>query len=646
MSERRDYNNSSPVLPPPLPERGGVSGSSSDGNTQPPALPPRSRPIQTTSLPPAPLPAGPPLTAPLPAGPPDTVGPVPVKSPVWLVSDCAVKEETTLQALSERPDALPAVIRFVDGYYGHALQFSVSAGDCYQANFVKRTEVLILNDRAAREYTVPLTSSVKLGLLYKDTGPITIPTLLAVKSLPRIICALKGFENKKASVKISKGDQIIIKSREQKVLNCHNVTTGADLVLQKSCSATFSLDPDAIKMCPLEIVNHLPDVFPCHAKVYYSDSTADVEGLQSFSEKPVTIRGCSIDVSLVATDMAISSEKESNVIHFPLDQNLRKLRVEVLNVEDQQHVYDHVNKPLQSCDPITGLVCEDKETDDIRLEEKKAGRAEPLTRKEETKPEEKKNNAPVSAVYDVITDPPPQRRRPPEKLKPSPSTRRRTHATATNAPVPNTMILHNPHLEKPGAETVTSNQMSTRDSGSESDEYTDIHDAIPSLQSLSKCPTLKPSDHNAIHKPPLHQDVHGPTTLPTQIDSSSGHEYAIIPVSGSRPTAKPRRQSKYKSVADKTSHETVRQPSATPLPNSEPTPGGYITLYRNSATSANETTQQATPQHSSPQSSPVPTQRQHMLTEDELQEENKAFLRTMDSSQVTAQLCYIFCYYH
>ena len=382
----------SPV-PPPIPDKGSVVQAPVGGAS----LPPRARPPDPPIINPVTPPPSPPYLRKT------------AENRNLLSKDHAVAEVIALKELSQKQDDLPALIRFVHGYYGKTSRYSVSAGDCFLVNFLMSTRVLTIKDVAGREYTVPLSSAIKFGLLCEDNaGPKTISNILARKSLPHTMCALNNGEDKKGKIAINEGDVLTVNDRKQKTLHCHNLTTKSDVLLRKGFVGKFTLESAKIKMYPHDIVNYLPSVFPCAAIMYSNHDSTEVELCSYFlSEKSVTLTGCRTDISVVATE---TSASDSNLVRLPLTGNLGKLMVEVLAVNDKQPLYEDTQKLLESFDPAAGIIYADMDSDktfdiqrtfyrELRPNHKSVG-VELLTSKSLCL----ENKTSDSAVYEVIDE--------------------------------------------------------------------------------------------------------------------------------------------------------------------------------------------------------------------------------------------------
>lgn len=348
-------------VPPPIPER--VPAAAVSG--PPPPLPPRLRPLNTMITKNQPSIIKQPLPLPTCTNSPTAKVVVPGE-------EASVKETATLLELSENPEKLPAVIRVVDGYYGQTSRFSFSVGDCFQAHFLKHSKVLNIEAGGGRKYSVPLTSTMKLGVIHEDSDSpdqFTTSALLAMRPLPRAVAVLtSGDKERKGKRNVSKGDLLIIKEKKQKSLNCFNLSTGADIIIKNSLPAMFSVHPTATKMYPLEIAHNMPDVFPCRAVLFQEKSSLHLGSC--LNGKAVVIQGCITEVCVVCKDLhpnrstETSSDEEDGFVHLPVNGNIGKLRFSILETDDEQLLYDDAYESMEIFNPAGGITYADAATDD------------------------------------------------------------------------------------------------------------------------------------------------------------------------------------------------------------------------------------------------------------------------------------------
>ena len=644
-----------------------------------PPIPPRTKPVETSPrhTPPTPV---------LSDKPTAGVITVPADNDTTVCSprQQVVTEVTTLKGLSERPDDLPAVARVIDGYYGHTSQFSVSAGDCFQVNSLKHTQVLNMQDLAGREYTVPLTSAMKIGLLSEFSNetlnPRAVSSILTMTKLPYVICARIDGEDKKGKVKVGKGDLLIVKERKRKALQCRNLTTGSDILLHKHFEGTFTLDP---KLTPLEIVSHLPDVFPCKARLYSAHARAN-DGKEG-SEKIVMLKGCSVNASLVAIELQPTSMEKGNLVSIPLDKNLAKLRVEILATNNEQHLYDDAHDLMQRFDPLHGLTSVEGTDAAVNnrstylpktCPDQNVGEELPMDKK---KPPTKENKG-----KDKCSGP----------CSEAASNGGGAHDTSNKSALVmsqrgnsnNHPVLPQHYNKNTSATAAATPQIITPnvsvDSGTESDEYTDIADITPSKKSSQ--PHVKPRKKYRVKSPSVEVhtaeqansvDTVPPKPLatfasPAPVESASDDHYATIPdialkircQTGPQPIAKPRRQPgtshtagacnpvtsrplpppRSSSVVPATHKAVPCERSDKPRPPLSPKPknmSGYVTLQP-SCHDSNPPEQYSiiTPTLSSFTQPPsVATPHEPLLAAHQLQaqKKNKEFLMSMKTSQVS-----------
>lgn len=596
-------------LPPPIPEKiPQVSAS-------PPPLPPRPKPAEpqiARSLPPIPTQS---VLPDLPEPPPP-----PCQSATGDVKEewaQAVTRTATLQELSENIELLPAVIRFLDGYYGQISRFPLSAGDYFKINFLKQSNILNIQDIGRRNYVVPLTSTMKLGLLPDNseysTAPIPIAAILAMKKLPHVICVVNAGKDKKEKI-VSEGDLLIVQQKKQKGLKCLNVNTHSDVLIKKSFTGTFTLDPNTTKMHPLELAQHLPSVFPCRARVYQTQSYIEPETSSALSGKVVTLKGCTTEMCLVAREVHTSSSLEGRLVYFPVHGNLCSVHVHILDIDGKQQLQDDAYKLLQNFDPTVGVTYADVQSDaafdiqqflyqdvrpDMKNAEMKLLTSEALNRESPQKNEER-----VS-------------------IRSSASQAKEVSQKANNAPCDTDKTLKQP----------------TSESESDSQEYELID---PSL--LKAQPAVKPRRELSLHSlptPPLpvprkgKPGVRQPPTSTVEPES----EYMTIPETpppstvGTKPAIKPRPRTTVVPVAQSS---PFPQPLLLPLGSA----GGYTILNPSLHCSTSDEQQYTTITTRLPQSSPyppLPRPRRSILVSEQTSEENRAFLKTMTPAQVMCQ---------
>lgn len=620
-------DDSPPQIPQKSPRVQSMLGK--DGACSSPPLPPRTRPVESSSK----FVESQPCTSSLIVNQhqPATALPDHQQVPVKV---------TTLKGLSERPEDLPAVIRFVNGYYGKTSRFSVSAGDCFQVNFLKRSQVINFQDVARREYTIPLSSTSKFGLLCEDAesdlnpSPKTISSIFAMRKLPHVICALKDGEDMKKKVIVSEGDVLVIKGSKKKALQCYNLRTGLDIGLQRHFQCTFTLDPEKTKVFPLEIANHLPNVFPCQAKLYVrgGDAHSPLDG------KVVTLTGCSVDISLVATEAQPSPNKKRSWIHLPLDGNLSDLSIEIMPLENMQDLFDETHKLMEDYDPSVGQTFTDRGSDeafDIQSS---------LLR--EVRPDQKNVDVELVANKSISTAKQSQSRD--ELFKPDTSVAPNgkakydvnTLATSSDTKISSEILVPSHgttrHSLSPTLNTLLpQNRPADSQLWPQSDHvYATISELPVPIKPASR-PPVKPRKKVASHSSPVTRPKFPKLPASADPESKSDDEHVSIPVTAHQPLtldypiAKPRNKPSKKpcSVTNESPLASNTSAPSTPVTSSDIPPidkSPYVSLLPHPAT--------ADAQTPVPHSRPPRRKRADKPTH---QPGNTAFLKKMDVSQVS-----------
>ena len=646
-------------VPPPIPEKVHSVGASS---LCAPPLPPRTRPPEPKIA--RNLPQIPAQSAAVPDSKIEEEASTTFQSVAKaerLFESLAVTKTVTLKELSEDPELLPAVIRFVDGYYGQTSSYSLSADEYFQAHFLKHSKVMNIHDTGRNNYTVPLTSRVKFGLLpdvsHCSLSPIPIGTILATKKLPPVACAVTSGKDKKGNC-LREGDILIIKEKILKGLKCHNLNTQSDIFIHKSFTGTFTLDPDATRMYPIELAQHLPSAFPCGAKVYHDDQEQD----STLNGKTFTLKGCSTEVCLVATEVGAAGSKKRSLVHFPCHGHLSGLHVNILDVDEKQKqlLNDDAMQLQQTFDPTVGVTYSDMQSDtavdiqsflfqDIRADLKNAEMnlvTCAALRQEASGDGQQKEKAtadqsahPVTGFEDrqyELIDSLSLNKRP--AVKP-----RRAQSLASPSVPP---------LPAPRKQKQLPRQSPSNPAESESD---DEYVIIPETQFSTKIsprvpakPHPRPASMPLVSPPSTHPQQHSFPSKPVvgayttlHPPYSSNKQYSIIsPLlpqpSSAPPLLLPRRntidseQIKHKNPA---SRPLVSPPSThlqQPSFPSKPVVGAYTTLHP--PPSSNEQYSIISPQPSS--APPLPLPRRDKLESEQIKDQNRAFLRAMSPVQV------------
>lgn len=335
---------------------------------------PRSETTPMAKRPPAPLPrklSGPPCTTTVPLPdisecPPSISVTQPTAFPPSVMPTPFTKQQQlTLKELEEKyANNFPLCIRVVEGYSGATAQHTISNGDVYNIHFMKHQKVVTIRDSHGCPYSIPLNSSVQFGIVYDPDneqgydGEVKTHTfrkvadIMAAKIFPRVVCATKAFKGSGSKSSVEEKEILLVhqvlksRLRGKKCLEVFSLHTQSEKVLHADCEGCFSTKPGLIKLYLPEIVQHVPNAFPCQAILFLG--TEFTSSLQHFPSSllsnHVTMIETKQETSLIASVVDPSNPKselsEAPLLDIPIDGALSEVKVSVIQSDDAKKLND------------------------------------------------------------------------------------------------------------------------------------------------------------------------------------------------------------------------------------------------------------------------------------------------------------------
>lgn len=123
----------------------------------------------------------------------------------------------------------PLRVQILEGYMSsHVPHLTFSTADIYNIHLLKRQEVVVAKDSLGHQYNIPLNSAILFGLLPSDNAlPASdskgqesndVPTfkkvsdVVAVKVMPRVVCATKTFKSDSDKGSVEVGEILIVET--------------------------------------------------------------------------------------------------------------------------------------------------------------------------------------------------------------------------------------------------------------------------------------------------------------------------------------------------------------------------------------------------------------------------------------------------
>ena len=167
-----------------------------------------------------------------------------------------------LKFINQNQEHFPVAFEVSLGFSARSEEASISEGERFIANFLKRSKVLTVEDDNKELYTVPLNTSFQFALLYDPNdnkkeamvGFIfkTAGDLMITRTLPKVIRARRAFRGVSPESSVIVNELLYVKEVVQKEGNrryvkCVQAATGKEKQLHEECAGEFSTSPHDIR---------------------------------------------------------------------------------------------------------------------------------------------------------------------------------------------------------------------------------------------------------------------------------------------------------------------------------------------------------------------------------------------------------------
>ncbi len=293
----------------------------------------------------------------------------------------------TLRQLAQTYSSqLPLQVKVLCGYVGPSPELSIPPGAVYNVHFKKSGNTVAIRDRTGHTYNVPLSSSVRFGLIQSQenekvnmASTTEFPTfpevsnilVLRTSQLPKLVCATKAFPGPDKSSSLHRNELlVVVRAHTSRLLGKRrlevlSLTTRAKKFLPPNCKGHFSTNPlDTLVHLP-EIVEYIPDLFPCNAVVslgnQFTSPTRQVSNALNSGE--VNLLGLQKETSLIATAMtnkvpllggsvACIVKDESPLLSIPLnDDSLSGISLEIVDEKQSEELHQRTHYLLENFNP-------------------------------------------------------------------------------------------------------------------------------------------------------------------------------------------------------------------------------------------------------------------------------------------------------
>ena len=294
------------------------------------------------------------------------------------------------QLVAEYGDKVPIQIRVLKGYCGNTPRTTISRGDTYNVHFVKCTQVVTVRNASRDQYSIPINSAIKFGMIYdpennrkKAMQGYTfhrVADITALHQLPKVISLEREVSNEGEDSEESITDVLIVKGIQKfkvsgkKCLSVFNLEAKTEEILPDSYCRSFSTKPSSIMIHLPDIIEHVVNPFPGDAimEIDYAlacQSAGDLEMADlpdSLFSKAVKIYGCCTETTLVSSMVVETDPARSDtgvLIDIPItEEELCDIEVAVVHIRDDdeiQRLNDCTRSMLETFNPMKIMSCKD-----------------------------------------------------------------------------------------------------------------------------------------------------------------------------------------------------------------------------------------------------------------------------------------------
>ena len=260
------------------------------------------------------------------------------------------KEMSLGEFVCKHQHEFPVRVRVSRGFYGTTDRWSISEGELFNIHFVKYTKVVSTSD-GVRHYNIPINSAAEFAYIYAPQENIeaglrgfnfpTIGDIVSLTNLPRLIRATRSSVKRNSpESSVEENELLIIKKVKKPVfgsrsLMCVNAVTGQVKTLGSNCAGQFTTRPFQVCLFLPEVIEHitLPDKFQVFI---HPDASSDIP--DDLFSSPVTLSHCSIETSLVATQIDASDQASQSLVEIPIDLDIG-VELVTSKTEDIQKLY-------------------------------------------------------------------------------------------------------------------------------------------------------------------------------------------------------------------------------------------------------------------------------------------------------------------
>lgn len=286
--------------------------------------------------------------------------PFPDMQPESLGEEALAREpgEMSLQQFATTFEfSLPVRVVVTKGVYGIDEDSTISSADEYNIHSIRHRKIVKINDQQSnQQYSVPLNSAIKFGLVYDPNnneheamrGMIfpKVLDILQMSALPKLVCVQNTCETRSPNSSLQQNEVLLIKKvvtsstpTTSRMMMAYSFKDRCEKYLPGYLEGHFSTRPSQVQLYLPDILDLVPDPFPSRV-VLFADSTSAQRFPSHFFTSVLSMTHQYTDVLLIATSLLNrTSSKEIGVpCEIPTDLDVDVKLVELTETEKSQLV--------------------------------------------------------------------------------------------------------------------------------------------------------------------------------------------------------------------------------------------------------------------------------------------------------------------
>ena len=282
-------------------------------------------------------------------------------------------------------ERFPVLIRVTQGVCGKDERVTLSSLDCFKVHFLKHVNIVNITSSSGDPFSVPQSSVLKFGLVYKpDAGPSNgtdgvkfskVSEILSSQPCPKLICVEEAWSSADGKVSLAASEVLaVLKAKKKKLLRkrsllVYSYASNTEKVIPEECVARFTTKPDSVSLHLPDIMDHVPDLFPCDAYIFVSDACKPESELpEALLTSAVRLNGTAKESSLVAAPATFGGSptavpENSSFVEIPLDlKNVTLSVIETTSVVETEQLYDDTRHVIENFNPSMLSKTQESET--------------------------------------------------------------------------------------------------------------------------------------------------------------------------------------------------------------------------------------------------------------------------------------------